>query len=43
MLIFADDKTRKDEMLGDIKNVMGSYNTDYSIHETDILEGLDDQ
>ncbi|WP_276929085.1 homoserine kinase [Ferroplasma acidiphilum] len=43
MLIFTDDKTRKDEMLGDIKNVMGSYNTDYSIRETGILEGLDDQ
>ena len=25
-------------MLGDIKNVMGSYNTDYSIRETGILD-----
>jgi homoserine kinase len=42
VLIFADEKTRKDDMLGDIKRIMDSYKTDYSLSETAILEGYDD-
>ncbi|EQB73012.1 MAG: hypothetical protein AMDU4_FER2C00110G0012 [Ferroplasma sp. Type II] len=43
ILIFTDEKTRKDEMLNDIKNIMNSYNTGYAIRETEILEGYDEQ
>ncbi len=42
MLIFTDDKTEKDEMFNDVKNIMEAYHTGYSIRETKILEGLDE-
>ena len=42
ILIFTDENTKKDEIISNIDRIMKSYNVDYNIKETSILEDYDD-
>ena len=42
ILIFTDENTKKDEIISNTGRIMKSYNVDYNIRETSILEDYDD-
>ena len=42
ILIFTDGKTKKDEIISDVKGIMGYYNSKYTLMETLIMEDYND-